>query len=591
MTKRALLLASGAYTSPLSELRSATPDTERLGAILAKKEVGDFETKVVLNPSLVVAQCAIQDLLESADDNDLTLIYLSGHGVKDAYGRFYLALPETNLRALASTALSGRFMREQLADTACKRLVFVLDTCFAGAFSRDLIAKSVTIASGVPQELTESQGHAVISATSAVQYAFETMSGEPTSLFTKAICEGLETGSADLDEDGWVSLEDLFNFTVTKMREEARPQTPEMSVLGLTAPILIARASMPHMTPNLDPDVSVAITSVHDELRLAGAKILADYAVSLDRDRSSWARTKLRELGNDINSEVKEFVSVTLGRPFRPHGPSYVQSLNGVLPLVGNEWITVSGESLRTCTKRIADFASFEGTVAATKSIAFISSDSTLEILATDRYRLDWHRFTVLSSGPKPFVALVSADDYPSVLDQLPDDDVCVIVSEGDIQFSFEYQLLSVERVRGTFPRYDKLVQSIGPTVCVETTPFLDKVESVVGNISEPSFQSIILRFPSDSDSMLHIINGDEENASIEACVDASGSMDGLEMRLNAGYLLSALDTYDEKFVYLGVGALLNNTAPFLLLNDREGTLHRHAIAPMQLPQVSKALG
>jgi uncharacterized caspase-like protein len=207
MAKRALLLSCGSYTGLLAELRSSLPDTKRLEAILANPEIGNFKTKIVLDPSLVIAQYAIQDMLESANATDLTLIYLSGHGVKDAYGRFYLALPETDLRALAATGLSGRFMREQLADTSCKRLVFILDTCFAGAFSRDLVAKSVTLASGVPTELTESQGHAIISATSAVQYAFETMGDEPVSLFTKTICEGLETGSADLDFDGWVSLE------------------------------------------------------------------------------------------------------------------------------------------------------------------------------------------------------------------------------------------------------------------------------------------------------------------------------------------------------------------------------------------------
>lgn len=586
MAKKALLLTCGAYTGSLSELRSALPDTERLEAILAKRGVGDFETKIVLDPSLVAAQCAIQDVLESAGDTDLTLIYLSGHGVKDAYGRFYLALPETNLRTLAATALSGRFIREQLTDTACKRLVFILDTCFAGAFSRDLVAKSVTIASGVPAELTESQGHAVISATSAVQYAFETMGGEPMSLFTKTICEGLETGSADLDADGWVSLEDLFTFTVTKMREEARPQTPEMSILGVTAPILIARTSTHQVPVNLDPDVSTAINSSHAGLRLAGAEILAEYAVDLDRDRSSWARAQLRELGNDSDSRVKQFVSVTLGRPFRPHGPSSVKSVSGVLPLVGGEWTTVSGEQLRSRTKRIVDFASTDETLESVMTVALIFSESALEVLSTDRFRIDWHRFTALTSGPKNFTALVSADDYPALLAEFPDDDVRITVSESEVQFSFQDRLLTVQRVLGRSPNFAKLIQPVGPTTSVETSPFLDTVESVVGGMATPSLQPITLRLPSESDPAVYISANHEEGEPMEACVSADGSMDGIEVKLNASYLLSALDTYDEKRVYLGTGtgAALQDPFPFpfFLLNDQKGTSHRHAIAPVR---------
>lgn len=581
MAKKALLLACGAYTDTLSELRSALPDTERLESILAKPGIGDFETKIVLNPNLVVAQSAIQDVLESASDTDLTLIYLSGHGVKDAYGRFYLALPETNLQTLAATALSGRFMREQLADTACKRLVFILDTCFAGAFSRDLVAKSVTIASGVPQELTESRGHAVISATSAVQYAFETMGGEPMSLFTKTICEGLETGSADLDADGWVSLEDLFTFTVAKMREEARPQTPEMSALGITAPILIARASPQKVSASLDPDVSMAINSSHTELRLAGAKILAEYAIDPDRDRSSWARVKLRELGCDRDYEIKEIASITLGRPFRPHRPPNIQSVSGVSPFASDEWVTVSGGKLRSSTKRTVDFASFDEIVPATTNVAFRFSGSALEVLATDRYRLDWHHFTALSSGLKNFTALVPADDYPDLLAQLPDDDVRIVVSEFQVQFSFQDRLLSVERVRADFPNFARLMQPVGPTVSVETSSFLRAVESLAGDITALSAQVITLRLPSDSDPVVRLYSDREEDAPIEASVSADGSMNDAELKLNAHYLLSALDAYSEKRIYIGTGFLLKRPFPFFLLNDQEGTSYRHIITPL----------
>ena len=58
------------------------------------------------------------------------------------------------------------------------------------------------------------RGRAVITASSAMEYAFEgdelTDASEPApSVFTSALVHGLETGDADLDQDGLVALDEL----------------------------------------------------------------------------------------------------------------------------------------------------------------------------------------------------------------------------------------------------------------------------------------------------------------------------------------------------------------------------------------------
>lgn len=56
----------------------------------------------------------------------------------------------------------------------------------------------------------------MITASSAMEYAFEgdqlgdQRQGRP-SVFTSAVVEGLATGEADQDEDGWVSLDELYD--------------------------------------------------------------------------------------------------------------------------------------------------------------------------------------------------------------------------------------------------------------------------------------------------------------------------------------------------------------------------------------------
>jgi hypothetical protein len=90
---------------------------------------------------------------------------------------------------------------------------------------------------------------------------------------------------------------------------------------------------------------------------------------------------------------------------------------------------------------------------------------------------------------------------------------------------------------------------------------------------------------PSDSDPSIYLSTGREEGAPIEASVSAEGSIGGLKVLLNSGYLLSALDVYDEKRVYIATRVMDQPSLPsiFLLLNDQEGTSHRHAIAGMRL--------
>ena len=67
------------------------------------------------------------------------------------------------------------------------------------------------------QDLGGGRGRVVVTASSAMQYAFEGEELAPdadvgTSVFTKALVDGLTTGEADRDGDGWVGLTELFSY-------------------------------------------------------------------------------------------------------------------------------------------------------------------------------------------------------------------------------------------------------------------------------------------------------------------------------------------------------------------------------------------
>ena len=90
------------------------------------------------------------------------------------------------------------------------------------------------------------RGRAVITASNAMEYAFE---GDQLaddqhrrpSVFTSALVEGLATGDADRDEDGWVSLNELYEYVFDKVREQNPHQTPSRHV-ELEGELYLARS-------------------------------------------------------------------------------------------------------------------------------------------------------------------------------------------------------------------------------------------------------------------------------------------------------------------------------------------------------------
>jgi uncharacterized caspase-like protein len=70
----------------------------------------------------------------------------------------------------------------------------------------------------------------VITASSAMEYAFEagqlTADSAQPSVFTSAVVHGLQTGEADRDGDGRVSVDELYDFVFDRVRQATPDQRP-----------------------------------------------------------------------------------------------------------------------------------------------------------------------------------------------------------------------------------------------------------------------------------------------------------------------------------------------------------------------------
>ena len=75
----------------------------------------------------------------------------------------------------------------------------------------------------------------MITASNAMEYAFEgdrlaDDQHRRPSVFTSALVEGLATGDADRDEDGLVSLDELYDYVFDKVQETESAPDPQPSV-------------------------------------------------------------------------------------------------------------------------------------------------------------------------------------------------------------------------------------------------------------------------------------------------------------------------------------------------------------------------
>ncbi|WP_018685007.1 caspase, EACC1-associated type [Actinokineospora enzanensis] len=118
----------------LPDLPAVRENLRDLGARLADPVTGTFrEAHCAVLPDPVDAETVGSALAAAADQaTDLLLVYYAGHGLLDARGRLYLALPATTQGSLRYTAVPVDVLREDIGNSGARSRVLVLDCCFSG---------------------------------------------------------------------------------------------------------------------------------------------------------------------------------------------------------------------------------------------------------------------------------------------------------------------------------------------------------------------------------------------------------------------------------------------------------------------------
>lgn len=314
--REALIIAADAYADPkLRALRAPARDAEELARVLGDPEVGDFRVGVSLNEPDHVVRRKLSEFFRDRDRDDLLLLHVSCHGLKDEDGTLYFASSNTAVEHLEATAIPSEFVNRQMTKSRSRRIVLLLDCCFGGAFARGMVhraGESVAI-----KEEFEGQGRVVLTASRAMEYAFEGDNREGDahpSIFTSAIVRGLESGEADRDGDSRVSIDELYDYVYDRVREATPNQTPSKWTFDVQGDLYVARSpfSEPEPAP-LPVELRAALDSPFANVRAGAVEELARLLTGADARLAAAARAALEEVADDDSKRVSEAAAQALG--------------------------------------------------------------------------------------------------------------------------------------------------------------------------------------------------------------------------------------------------------------------------------------
>lgn len=319
----ALIVATDTYDDPtLNGLAAPTSDAAALADVLGDPTLGCFEVDVVHNATSWQLGERVEGLFGDVRSSDLVLLHFSCHGLKDDSGELYLAARNTRPDRLVSTALDSTLVNRLMQRSRAHRIVLLLDCCYGGAFERGVMTRGDSDAHVGDQftqgSLTGGRGRAVITASSAMEFAFEgtelTLGGTPMpSLFTSALAEGIRTGDADRDQDGQVSLDELYDYVFDTVRDKTPNQTPSKFEFGTQGEIFIARN--PHRRIAEAALAAELVTLAEHPVagvRVGAVQELAQLVEGDDVARAAAAAQALHRLTCDDSRRVADAASVAL---------------------------------------------------------------------------------------------------------------------------------------------------------------------------------------------------------------------------------------------------------------------------------------
>lgn len=221
-----LLIATTGYADPQLPAESdGAAHLNDLVDVLRSPKIGGFSLTALIDPTVETVRSAIVDLLAGRQPDDLVLLYVVGHCIRQTGDSLFIALRETTRLDLENTALPATFVQQQLRESAAQKQIIILDS---------LLGSIVTTKTPVDRDSPLNVGlnfcvpnrHQAILAASdylsfclAGEHYVAVRSAQPS--VAESIVRGLRSRAAEEKSDRHVTVNGLLNYL--KYVGSARP--------------------------------------------------------------------------------------------------------------------------------------------------------------------------------------------------------------------------------------------------------------------------------------------------------------------------------------------------------------------------------
>ena len=219
----AVLIASSRFPDEpeLDDLQFPENDVDGINEMLLSKYRGRFtNTFVMKNSPHHAALLQTHQVLRDAGQNDLILIYYSGYGRLNSQGHLCLAMTNTVSSLIETTSIPIETVITLMDASASDKKILILDCYYTGA-TGDTFTRS-----GVNTQLqlmSKGRGTYIVTSSSKYEPEHENIHNYQ-GVFARNMIEGIRSGKADLDNNGIITMEELYKYIKYRIFEDTGPK-------------------------------------------------------------------------------------------------------------------------------------------------------------------------------------------------------------------------------------------------------------------------------------------------------------------------------------------------------------------------------
>lgn len=221
----AVIIGISVYQDERLNLRYTVNDAQGLFDVLTDPLYGAIpkeNVQLLLSEQATTANIkkALNGLRRKSTPDDTVIIYYSGHGAQEEDQTYWVTY-DADIDDLLSTALNSNDIRDMLDRISSKQLITFLDSCYSAATVKRT-HQSRSVPTEVPWEKFTGEGRVMISASNGKELSLE-LDEYRHGVFTYYLLEGLK-GKADLNQDGYVEVEEIWDFVKRQVQDKARAE-------------------------------------------------------------------------------------------------------------------------------------------------------------------------------------------------------------------------------------------------------------------------------------------------------------------------------------------------------------------------------